>query len=54
MKYVSRRSFMAGTAASGALPLFNIGCAGFGQGRARRIAQGAKIRVADPEIALMS
>ena len=54
MKYVSRRSFLAGAAAIGALPLFNIGCAGFGQGRARRIAQGAKIRVADPEIALMS
>lgn len=46
MKYVSRRSFLAGAAASGALPLFNIGCAGFGQGRARQIAQGAKIRVA--------
>ena len=44
MKYVSRRSFLAGAAASGALPLFNIGCAGFGQGRARQIAQGAKIR----------
>ncbi len=29
-----------------ALPLFNIGCAGFGQGRRRQIAQGAKIRVA--------
>ena len=42
----SRRSFLAGAAASGALPLFNIGCAGFGQSRARQIAQGAKIRVA--------
>ena len=29
-----------------AMPLFNIGCAGFGQGRARQIAKGAKIRVA--------
>ena len=28
------------------MPLFNIGCAGFGQGRARQIAKGAKIRVA--------
>ena len=25
------------------MPLFNIGCAGFGQGRARQIAKGAKI-----------
>ena len=28
------------------LPFFNIGCAGFGQARARQIAKGAKIRVA--------
>ena len=28
------------------VPLFHIGCAGFGQGRRRQIAQGAKIRVA--------
>ena len=32
--------------AAGALPLFNIGCAGFGLSRARQIAKGAKIRVA--------
>ena len=45
MMCTSRRTFLAGMAA-GALPLFNIGCAGFGQGRARQIANGAKIRVA--------
>ena len=27
------------------MPLFNIGCAGFGQSRARRIAAGEKIRL---------
>ena len=31
---------------AGALPLFNIGCAGFGFSRQRQIADGAKIRVA--------
>ena len=35
-----------GVAATGALPLFNIGCIGFGESRARQIARGAKIRVA--------
>ena len=42
----TRRTFVKGLLAAGALPLFNIGCAGFGQGRARQIANGAKIRVA--------
>ncbi|MBQ6338612.1 MAG: Gfo/Idh/MocA family oxidoreductase [Kiritimatiellae bacterium] len=42
----SRRTFLAGAAAVGALPLFNIGCAGFGQGRRAQLAQGAKIRIA--------
>ena len=32
--------------AAGTLPLFNIGCAGFGLSRARQIARGSKIRVA--------
>ena len=42
----SRRSFLAGIGAASAFPMFNIGCAGFGQGRARQIAKGAKIRIA--------
>ena len=46
MMFVNRRNFLAGMAAAGTLPLFNIGCAGFGQGRARQIANGSKIRVA--------
>ncbi len=41
---MKRREFLK-LAALGA-PLFNVGCAGFGQGRARQIAAGAKIRVA--------
>lgn len=31
--------------AASSLPVFNIGCAGFGQSRSRRIAAGAKIRL---------
>jgi len=46
MEKSSRRSFLVGAAATGAFPLFNVGCAGFGRGRARQIAQGARIRVA--------
>ena len=42
----NRRTIVKGLLAAGALPLFNIGCAGFGQGRARQIAKGAKIRIA--------
>ena len=41
---MKRREFLKLAAAG--VPLFNIGCAGFGQGRARQIAQGAQIRVA--------
>ena len=43
---VKRRAIIKGLLATGTLPLFNIGCVGFGQGRARQIAKGAKIRVA--------
>ena len=43
---IGRRQFFAGMAAAGAMPLFNIGCVGFGRSRARQIADGAKIRVA--------
>ena len=39
---VSRRAFVSSAAA---LTLFNIGCAGFGKSRARRIAAGEKIRL---------
>ncbi len=41
-----RRTIVKGLLAAGALPLFNIGCAGFGAGRARQIAKGAKVRIA--------
>ena len=43
---INRRGFVASGLSFGALSLFNIGCAGFGQGRARQIAKGAKLRVA--------
>ena len=43
---LNRRSFFKGMAAAGALPLFNIGCAGFGLSRARQIEKGAKLKVA--------
>ena len=43
---MERRDFLKLTAAAGVLPLFNIGCVGFGEGRARQIAKGAKLRVA--------
>ena len=42
----SRKNFLAALAASGALPLFNIGCAGFGESRSRQLAKGAKTRIA--------
>ena len=35
-----------GALATAALPVFNIGCTGFGLSRSRQIARGAKIRVA--------
>ena len=43
---MNRRDFLKMSAFAGALPLFNIGCAGFGLSRARQIAGGRKIRVA--------
>ena len=43
---MNRRDFIKAAAIAGAMPLFNIGCAGFGLSRARQIADGAKIRVA--------
>ena len=43
---VNRRTIVKGLMAAGTLPLFNIGCAHFGESRARQIAKGAKIRVA--------
>ena len=39
----SRRTFLAGAAAVGALPLFNIGCAAFGQERRAQLVGGAKV-----------
>ena len=43
---VSRRSLFKGMAAASALPLFNLGRAGAGEGRARQITKGAKLRIA--------
>jgi len=43
---MKRREFLGGVAAASALPLFNIGCAGFGTARARQIAAGTPIRIA--------
>ena len=43
---INRRDLFKGMVAASALPLFNVGCAGFGLSRERRIARGAKIRVA--------
>ncbi len=40
---MKRRTFLK---MASALPLFNIGCAGFGHSRAHKIAHGAKIRLA--------
>ena len=42
----TRRNMCRGMLAAGALPLFNIGCAGFGAGRRAQLAKGAKIRIA--------
>ena len=43
----TRRTVLKSIAATGlSIPLFNIGCVGFGQSRARQIAAGQKIRVA--------
>ncbi len=42
----SRRDFLRMLAASGTLPLFNIGCVGFGRDRAAQLRDGAPIRLA--------
>ena len=44
-KNMRRRGFVKAGLLAGVFPLFNIGCAGFGRGRARRIAAGEKIRI---------
>ena len=43
---MNRRNFVKSALVAGTLPLFNIGCAGFGQDRTRQIAKGAKVRMA--------
>ena len=42
----TRRNLCKGLLAIGAMPVFNIGCAGFGESRARQLAKGAKTRIA--------
>ena len=42
---MKRRRFIGACLSAGAASIFNIGCAGFGRSRARRIADGAKIRL---------
>ena len=43
---IARRTAFKGLLAASALPLFNIGYAGFGEGRARQLSKGAKTRIA--------
>lgn len=43
---MNRRNFIKSSALACALPLFNIGCAGFGRSRAAQLADGARIRMA--------
>ena len=43
---MKRREFLGLGALAGTLPLFNIGCAGFGLSRSRALADGARMRVA--------
>ena len=43
---MNRREFLKAAGAAGALPLFNIGCAGFGRSRKAQLADGAKVRIA--------
>ena len=43
---MNRREFLKVAGAAGALPLFNIGCAGFSRCRKAQLADGAKIRIA--------
>lgn len=42
---MKRRQFLNACLMAGSASVFNIGCAGFGRGRARQIADGAKIRL---------
>ena len=43
---MNRRSVIKGMLAAGAFPFFNIGCTGFGRGRAAQLAAGSTIRIA--------
>ena len=43
---MTRRAAFKSLVAAGTLPLFNVGCAGFGESRARKLAKGAKTRIA--------
>ena len=40
---MNRREFLKASAFAGALPLFNIGCAGFGLSRARHVERTGRI-----------
>ena len=42
----TRRNLCKGLLAMGAMPVFNMGCAGFGESRARQLAKGSKTRIA--------
>ena len=44
--HITRRTMFKRVAAASTLPLFNVGCAGFGEGRARQLSKGAKTRIA--------
>jgi len=43
---MNRRDFLKAAACAGTLPLFNIGCAGFGMSRRAQLAKGESIRIA--------
>ena len=43
---MNRRDFLKASTLAGVMPLFNIGCAGFGMSRTSQLADGAKIRIA--------
>ena len=43
---MNRREFLKIVGAAGTLPLFNVGCAGFGRCRKTQLSDGAKIRIA--------
>ena len=46
MNRFGRRSMLKCMIAAGAMPAFNIGCAGFGESRVQQLAKGAKTRIA--------